>query len=214
MALTKPDGIGGLVSVSSLIETLVPERLKHPKSAPKTEKQLEAESRGKKVHHEIDTYLTKHQWPTHSVEFAQFMRFYWKRTFFEEDHDTFRWSDTEVVLCDIKSRICGTVDAVSVNRLDPNRVGLWEWKTSGRINADPDRYHTPSFLRPFSRMPCTPLNKAILQLNLYAYLYEQHGYVVDTLNIVVMNSRNTSYIHIIAPNMRDSKAFKRWLLKR
>lgn len=176
---------------------------------------LMANKRGTRMHSDIEHFLDDPTKPVENPtpEFKNFLRFY--------------YSNPDLIMCrselrvgNVELQLCGTIDIVFL--VDPDDlylVDIGDWKcTNSIVSQDPkeDLDYDPGkkMGAPFQKYHDTKRNSYLLQLNMYAYMVEQHGYRVRNLPLIQCHHELDQPIILYMDNIRDTPEFKQFIQTR
>lgn len=195
-------------------ETLPPPYCKNPYQIV-SDAWLMANKRGTRMHSDIEHFLEDPTKPVDNPtpEFKNFLRYY--------------YSNPDLIICrselrvgNVPLKLCGTIDVVFlVDPDDPNTVDAGDWKCTNSIisqnpEEDLDYDKGKKMGAPFQMYHDTKRNAYMLQLNLYAYMLEQHGYTVRNLPLIQCHHELDQPIIINMPNIRNTPQFKEFINNR
>lgn len=125
--------------------------------------------RGTSLHSQMEHYVITGQildQPNKDIV-EQFAKFEFKGQLFSEQ-----------IVYSLKDGVAGTVDLIDL--YNNNQTQLWDFKTNKILNKFA---FGKKMYYPLNHLDDSIFNHYQLQLNLYAYLLEQHGYWVNNMNI-------------------------------
>jgi hypothetical protein len=104
---------------------------------------------------------------------------------------------SEIVAFDDEHRIAGTIDVLEM--LGNKKVNIIDIKTNYEINKKKQGY----FLSPIADIPNTKVNGYRLQLSLYKYLVEKHGFIVEEIQLEHWDGKEYNTIKLEPINVEN-----------
>jgi hypothetical protein len=122
-------------------------------------------------------------------------------SFYDTEYkDKFIHLKSEFVVGDVDdTRICGTIDNLSINKSTGN-LAIIDYKTNKKI--DTDNSYGKTFIPPLDHIKHCKHTTYSLQIGIYKYILEKYTpYKIDTYQIVWFNENNNDYKVIDALNL-------------
>lgn len=208
-------GNAEFISVTTLIERFFPFDLKRyieKKAAEenRTEEDVlyeyfmirdEAAEKGTFLHKQIENFLKKLKFDSHTKEFQMFLNFYDK----EIKQRKLTFYDAEKIIYSYKHNIAGTIDCL-FKKTDCEDLVMIDWKRSKKLIIDgrPRIYGYGYAHAELNTLDNSSYNRYCLQQNIYKYILEtEYSLKVSSMLLVVLHENYTNYCVVKVPEMNN-----------